>query len=101
MWVWRTGMGDVNGLGKLGLEIRVHGRFYVGHPLYQFLGLEPLVFVQQGDARAVSGGIADSENMGQIAIELCQSGAQVIGGCCGTTPEHIAVMAESLNNQPC
>ena len=39
--------------------------------------------------------------MGQIATELCQAGAQVIGGCCGTTPEHIAVMAKSLSNQTC
>ncbi len=39
--------------------------------------------------------------MGQIAAELCQAGAQVVGGCCGTTPDHIAVMAESLKNQPC
>jgi 5-methyltetrahydrofolate--homocysteine methyltransferase len=39
--------------------------------------------------------------MGQIALELCQAGAQVIGGCCGTTPEHIRAMAKALRNQPC
>jgi len=39
--------------------------------------------------------------MAEIAGELCQAGAQVIGGCCGTTPEHIAAMAAALNNQPC
>ena len=38
--------------------------------------------------------------MGQIAKELCQAGAQVIGGCCGTTPEHIRAMAQELKNQP-
>ena len=31
--------------------------------------------------------------MGQIALELCEAGAQVIGGCCGTTPAHIRAMA--------
>jgi methionine synthase I (cobalamin-dependent) len=25
--------------------------------------------------------------------ELIKAGAQIIGGCCGTTPEHIAAMA--------
>ena len=39
--------------------------------------------------------------MGQIALELCQAGAQVIGGCCGTTPDHIRAMAKTLENQPC
>ena len=39
--------------------------------------------------------------MGEIALELCQAGAQVIGGCCGTTPDHIRAMAKTLENQPC
>lgn len=39
--------------------------------------------------------------MGQIAVELCQAGAQVLGGCCGTTPDHIRAMAQALKNQPC
>jgi 5-methyltetrahydrofolate--homocysteine methyltransferase len=39
--------------------------------------------------------------MGQVARELCQAGAQVIGGCCGTTPEHIVAMADALQDQPC
>jgi 5-methyltetrahydrofolate--homocysteine methyltransferase len=36
--------------------------------------------------------------MGQAAIELCQAGAQVIGGCCGTTPDHIRAIAGALKN---
>jgi 5-methyltetrahydrofolate--homocysteine methyltransferase len=39
--------------------------------------------------------------MAEIARELCRAGAQVIGGCCGTTPEHIATMGSALKNQPC
>lgn len=39
--------------------------------------------------------------MAEIARKLCQAGAQVIGGCCGTTPDHIAAMAVALENQPC
>jgi 5-methyltetrahydrofolate--homocysteine methyltransferase len=39
--------------------------------------------------------------MGQIAHDLCQAGAQVVGGCCGTTPDHIRAMAKTLESQPC
>ena len=39
--------------------------------------------------------------MGKVALELCRAGAQIIGGCCGTTPEHIEVMAKSLKERPC
>ena len=39
--------------------------------------------------------------MAQIARALCQAGAQVIGGCCGTTPDHIQAMAQAVKNQPC
>ena len=39
--------------------------------------------------------------MGQIAVELCQAGAQVLGGCCGTTPDHIRAIVNALKNQPC
>ena len=42
---------------------------------------------------------ARPEYMGQIAWQLAQAGAQVIGGCCGTTPAHIAAMATSLEKR--
>jgi 5-methyltetrahydrofolate--homocysteine methyltransferase len=28
--------------------------------------------------------------------ECIKAGAKIVGGCCGTTPEHISVLAESL-----
>jgi 5-methyltetrahydrofolate--homocysteine methyltransferase len=28
--------------------------------------------------------------------DLIKAGAQIIGGCCGTTPEHIAAIAERV-----
>jgi len=34
--------------------------------------------------------------MAEIALRLRQAGARVIGGCCGTTPAHIAAMSQSL-----
>ncbi|MCJ7732958.1 MAG: betaine--homocysteine S-methyltransferase [Anaerolineales bacterium] len=36
------------------------------------------------------------EVMAAYAIEAWQEGAVLIGGCCGSTPEHIRAMAESL-----
>jgi methionine synthase I (cobalamin-dependent) len=41
---------------------------------------------------------ATPEQMGQITLELRQAGAQVFGGCCGTTPAHLAAMAEALRS---
>jgi 5-methyltetrahydrofolate--homocysteine methyltransferase len=40
---------------------------------------------------------ANPEYMGQIALQLYEAGAQIIGGCCGTTPDHVAAMALALN----
>lgn len=36
------------------------------------------------------------EAFGALAPQLRDAGARLIGGCCGTTPRHIAAMAESL-----
>ena len=35
--------------------------------------------------------------MAQYALFARAAGATTIGGCCGTTPEHIAAMVEALN----
>ncbi len=37
------------------------------------------------------------ELMAQYARMAADAGARIIGGCCGTTPAHIAAMAKSLN----
>lgn len=42
---------------------------------------------------------ATPEYMGQIARQLYEVGAQIIGGCCGTSPDHIAAMAAALQEQ--
>lgn len=40
------------------------------------------------------------ELMAQYAVFARDAGATVIGGCCGTTPEHVAAMVEALNSTP-
>ncbi len=39
---------------------------------------------------------AGPDYFGDYARALRDAGAKLIGGCCGTTPQHIAVMAEAL-----
>lgn len=36
----------------------------------------------------------------EYALAFWHAGANVIGGCCGTTPKHIAVMAQALQSLP-
>ena len=38
--------------------------------------------------------------MAEYAVMARDSGARIIGGCCGTTPEHLAAMREALETRP-
>jgi methionine synthase / methylenetetrahydrofolate reductase(NADPH) len=37
---------------------------------------------------------------GEYATAFCEAGASLVGGCCGTTPDHIAAMRSSLDKTP-
>ncbi len=39
----------------------------------------------------------DAGEYGRLAAEWITQGASIVGGCCGTTPEHIASIGRSLN----
>lgn len=39
---------------------------------------------------------ADAEYFGEYALSFREAGASVVGGCCGTTPAHIAAMQRAL-----
>ena len=41
----------------------------------------------------------DPEKFAQAAIALADAGANLIGGCCGTSPAHIAALNELLGNR--
>jgi homocysteine S-methyltransferase len=41
---------------------------------------------------------AAPEYFGDYALQFWKAGANVIGGCCGTTPAHIAAMRQSLDS---
>jgi 5-methyltetrahydrofolate--homocysteine methyltransferase len=41
---------------------------------------------------------ATPEDMKQLVLQLRQDGAQIVGGCCGTTPAHLTAMASALGD---
>ena len=43
---------------------------------------------------------AHPEYFGEYALAFCVAGARLLGGCCGTTPQHIAAMRLALDSQP-
>ena len=40
---------------------------------------------------------ASPEYFGKTALEFADRGARIVGGCCGTTPEHIAEISSALS----
>lgn len=64
------------------------------------------VMPNAGWPERVSGRImypATADYFGEYALSFCQAGAVYIGGCCGTTPEHISAMRKALDSgeRPC
>lgn len=43
---------------------------------------------------------AEPEYFGDYAQAFCEAGARIVGGCCGTTPQHIAAMHTALARNP-
>jgi homocysteine S-methyltransferase len=43
---------------------------------------------------------ATPDYFGEYALALVEAGASIVGGCCGTTPAHIAAMRSALDHPP-
>ena len=43
---------------------------------------------------------ADPDYFGDYALSFREAGASIVGGCCGTTPQHIAAMRKALDTAP-
>ena len=41
---------------------------------------------------------ADEDYFGEYAVSFREAGASMVGGCCGTTPQHIATMRKALDS---
>ena len=64
-------------------------------------GVPILVHVNAGMNTVIYGKVvfnATPEYMALHVEELIRAGANIIGGCCGTTPDHIAAMARTARN---
>ncbi len=46
---------------------------------------------------------ATADYFADYALAFCEAGVSIIGGCCGTTPDHIAAMRAAIDNDehPC
>ena len=78
-------MDSTQGLMAAGIQIPVIAKGNCGIPQY------------------VDGGIhfhGSPALMAQYALFARDAGATIIGGCCGTTPEHLAAMVNALNTAP-
>jgi len=43
---------------------------------------------------------ADADYFGDYALSFREAGASIVGGCCGTTPQHIAAMRLAFDTNP-
>lgn len=43
---------------------------------------------------------ADAEYFGEYALSFREAGANIVGGCCGTTPQHILAMKKAFESTP-
>jgi methionine synthase / methylenetetrahydrofolate reductase(NADPH) len=43
---------------------------------------------------------ADADYFGEYALQFREAGAVIVGGCCGTTPQHITAMKKALEATP-
>jgi 5-methyltetrahydrofolate--homocysteine methyltransferase len=78
-------MDSTQGLVSTGITIPVIAKGYCGIPQY----VDGAIHFQGSPAL-----------MAQYAVFARDAGATIIGGCCLTTPEHIAAMVEALKKQP-
>ena len=60
----------------------------------------PLIAKPNAGVPVVKNGVSvydfPTQRMGEYAVKFHERGARLIGGCCGTTPDHIAAIAEAL-----
>jgi methionine synthase I (cobalamin-dependent)/5,10-methylenetetrahydrofolate reductase len=94
---WLEGLGaDVIGLNcSVGPQGILEGVERMVHVTRRKLSAQP----NAGMPREVSGRamyMASAEYMATYARHLVQAGAKIVGGCCGTTPEHIHAIAEGV-----
>lgn len=89
------------GADMVGLNCRVgpNGTLHALEAIQGKVSLPLSVYPDAGVADYVDGEYrygASPAYFGQRSVRFAELGARVIGGCCGTTPEHIAAIARAL-----
>ena len=63
----------------------------------KFISVEPNAGIPQYDGKKVTYKMTP-EQFANYAQEFAESGANIIGGCCGTTAQHIKAIAQTVRN---
>jgi 5-methyltetrahydrofolate--homocysteine methyltransferase len=70
--------------------------------LVAFAGATPVIVQPNAGSPRTENGrtvyVATPEQMAATATLLLAAGVRIIGGCCGTTPEHLAVMSRAIHS---
>jgi S-methylmethionine-dependent homocysteine/selenocysteine methylase len=73
-------------------------------PVLRSCGLPFGLYVNLGQPEGASGHLRGQdctpEALADHVLEWAQQGARIVGGCCGTTPEHTRAMARALSLRP-
>lgn len=90
---------DVIG-ANCGTSLNLEDYLRLAEKLVKAAGGTPVIIQPNAGSPVQSaGGVqypATPEDMGQLAPKLVSAGARIIGGCCGTTPNHLAAMAKAV-----
>ncbi|MCZ2127727.1 MAG: bifunctional homocysteine S-methyltransferase/methylenetetrahydrofolate reductase [Anaerolineales bacterium] len=78
--------------------LRILKRMRQAEPRARFIVKPNAGWPQQTNGRIMYP--ADEEYFGEYALLFREAGATIVGGCCGTTPQHIATMKKRLDAAP-
>lgn len=78
--------------------LRILKRMRQAEPRARFIVKPNAGWPQQANGRIMYP--ADADYFGEYALLFRDAGAVIVGGCCGTTPQHIAVMRKTLDSAP-
>lgn len=91
---------DVVG-ANCGTSLSLDDYALLGTELVAAAGSVPVILQPNaGSPQVVDGKLiyaATPKDMAGHALRLLQAGVKIIGGCCGTTPDHIAAMAKAMS----
>ena len=90
---------DVVG-ANCGTSLSLDDYVKLAEQLVKAAGSTPVILQPNAGAPQMTGGnlsyLAKPQEMAELARRLVASGVKIVGGCCGTTPDHLKAMAAAL-----